>query len=59
MLKCDRNNMCLRIWGIVKKARNGNEIVAALMYHSVLYLDRKIRKNPNPFPIWKIWFGSY
>ena len=45
--------------GIVKKARNGNEIVAALMYHSVLYLDRKIRKNPNPFPIRKIWFGSY
>ena len=27
---------------------------------SVLYLcDRKIRKNPNPFPIWKIWFGLY
>ena len=45
--------------GIGKKARNGNEIVAALMYHSVLYLDRKIRKNPNPFPIRKIWFGLY
>ena len=27
---------------------------------SVLYLcDRKIRKNPNPFPIWKIRFGLY
>ena len=27
---------------------------------SVLYLcDWKIRKNPNPFPIWKIWFGLY
>ena len=27
---------------------------------SVLYLcDRKIRKNPNPFPIWKIGFGLY
>ena len=27
---------------------------------SVLYLwDRKVRKNPNPFPIWKIWFGLY
>ena len=27
---------------------------------SGLYLyDRKIRKNPNPFPIWKIWFGLY
>ena len=25
-----------------------------------LYLcDRKIRKNPNPFPIWKIGFGLY
>ena len=19
----------------------------------------KVRKNPNPFPIWKIWFGLY
>ena len=27
---------------------------------SVLYLcDWKIRKNPNPFPIWKIEFGLY
>ena len=27
---------------------------------SVLYLcDWKIRKNPNPFPIWKIRFGLY
>ena len=27
---------------------------------SGLYLyDRKIRKNPNPFPIWKIGFGLY
>ena len=27
---------------------------------NVLYLcDRKIRKNPNPFPIWKIGFGLY
>ena len=27
---------------------------------SALYLyDRKIRKNPNPFPIWKIGFGLY
>ena len=26
----------------------------------VLYLgDRKIRKKPNPFPIWKVWFGLY
>ena len=26
----------------------------------LLYLcDRKIRKNPNPFPIWKIGFGLY
>ena len=25
-----------------------------------LYLyDRKTRKNLNPFPIWKIWFGLY
>ena len=25
-----------------------------------LYLcDRKIRKNSNPFPMWKIWFGLY
>ena len=27
---------------------------------SGLYLcDWKKRKNPNPFPIWKIWFGLY
>ena len=22
-------------------------------------LEWKERKNPNPFPIWKIWFGLY
>ena len=35
-------------------------IESMLARSSGLYLfDRKIRKNPNPFPIWKIWFGLY
>ena len=35
-------------------------ILTLLARSSRLYLcDRKIRKKPNPFPIWKIWFGLY
>ena len=40
--------------------RNLSPLHTDLARSSVLYLwDRKIRKNPNPFPIWKIWFGLY
>ena len=41
-------------------SRNLSPLHTDLTRSSVLYLcDRKIRKNPNPFPIWKIWFGLY
>ena len=40
--------------------RNLSPLHTDLARSSVLYLwDRKIRKNPNPVPIWKIWFGLY
>ena len=40
--------------------RNLSPLHTDLARSSVLYLwDRKIKKNPNPFPIWKIQFGLY
>ena len=36
-----------------------NTLILPARSGALCLYDRKIRKNPNPFPIWKIWFGLY
>ena len=51
---------CVYLFCKVAKEPQPLGTLILLARSSALYLyDRKIRKNPNPFPIWKIGFGLY
>ena len=44
---------------ILRECHSLNTLILPARSGALCLYDRKIRKNPNPFPIWKIWFGLY